>query len=122
MNFKFLSASAIILSYLFATSIWAAPEGDLIIHNSSENKVTAQVSTFGKFNIEANAQKNVAYRSLELACSPNPTQCTAQFYINDKPAGSAVINASTGKLIAMNLQMKVHTTQNQRVLRSVVIH
>lgn len=106
---------------LYQGPSFAAPEGDLVIHNSSDKTVTAQVSTFGKFNIDANDQKNVSYSTLERVCSPAPNNCIAHFYVDDKHVGSARIDATTGKLITMHLNMKVHTAKSNQVLRQVVI-
>ncbi len=92
-----------------------------MIQNASNNTITAAISSFGKFNIAANQQKNVSYSTLEQVCSANPAHCTAQFYVNSQPAGSATINTVTGQLVNMSLTMKVHTAKSQHVLRSVVI-
>lgn len=97
------------------------PQGEISFHNASNKNITAQVSTFGKFHLAANEQKTVSYSTLAQACSPNPTQCTAQFYVNNTPVGIAIINVKTGKLMSMKLSIKVHTVKEQKVLRSVVI-
>jgi hypothetical protein len=118
-----LFSSSTVASLFFMTSVpvLAAPTGDITFHNASGKNITAQVSTFGKFNLAANEQKNVKYSTLAQACSSNPTQCTAHFYVDDAPAGTATINAETGKLVNMNLRMKVQTSKSQQVLRSVTI-
>src|SRR5205085_1059304 len=97
------------------------PPGEISFHNATNKNITAQVSTFGKFQLTANQQKTVSYSTLAQACSPNPTQCTAQFYVDNTPVGTAVINVKTGRLMSMKLPMKVHTVKEQQILRSVVI-
>ncbi len=97
------------------------PQGEITIHNATNKNITAEVSSSGKFKLTPNAQKSVSYSTLAQVCSPNPTQCRAQFYVNDAPVGSAVINVKTGKLMSVNIPMKVRTVKEQQVLRSVVI-
>ena len=100
------------------------PLGDLLIYNASNKTVTAQISdgAFSKVNISAKEQKNVSYSTLSKVCSSTPTRCTAQFYVDDVPAGSATINTITGKLVHLNLvKVKAITSESQHVLRSVVI-
>lgn len=118
---------SVILFTLFSSSTVLAasyPDGEIIFYNASDDLITAQVSSssFGKFTLSANEQKNVAYSSLMQVCSSNPTNCKAHFYVNNVPAGSATINALTGKLVKMNLSMNIATAKNaQQVLRRVVI-
>lgn len=97
------------------------PTGDIVIYNTSSKNITAEVGGFGKFDLAANGQQSVPYDSLAEACSNNPTHCTAQFYVENTPVGFATINTSTGKLVSMKLSMKVRTSQDQQVLRSVTI-
>lgn len=97
-------------------------EGDIRFYNASKHEVTAQVSTMGKFTLAANQSRNVPYSSLRQACSSTPTHCKADFYVNDTHAGSATLNAVSGKVLRMNLMMKVHTAKGpQQILRSVTI-
>ncbi len=122
-----------ILSVVFCSAFWMAtqgfalttehPAGDISFYNSSSNNVRAEVSASAKFSLAAKEQKTVPYSVLSQACAASPTNCKAQFFINDTPAGSARINVVTGKLLSMNLHMKVNTSKgSQEVLRSVVIH
>jgi hypothetical protein len=98
------------------------PDGEIVFRNASSNQITAQVSTFGKFNIAANEQKNVSYGTLSQVCSANPTNCKANFYINNTHAGTATINTVTGKVVDMNLAMKVRIAKgDQQVVRSVTL-
>lgn len=97
------------------------PQGDITFHNASQKVITAEITSIGKVNLPANKDYNVSYKSLNKICSTSPKSCTAQFYVNDMPAGSATINAVTGKLVAMKLQREVATTKEQNVLRRVVI-
>lgn len=123
MKFAILSAIGILFC-IGQTSLFAAniPVGYITFYNASVNKITAQVSSFGKFTLSSNERKDVAYSSLNQICSSNPSQCRAQFYVNDRPAGTATINAMTGKLVNMNLNMNVRTAKSQEnVLRSVTI-
>lgn len=106
------------------TTTFAAqhPEGDIVFRNASSNQITAQVSTFGKFNLAANEQKNVTYSALSQACSANPTNCKANFYINNTQAGTATINTVTGKVVNMNLAMRVSVSKgDNHVVRSVIL-
>lgn len=99
------------------------PDGEITIYNASNNTVTAQVSSssFGKFTLAAKEQKNVSYSSLVQVCSSSPTACTAYFYVNNAPAGSATINAVNGKLVSQNLSIPVSIAKNNKVLRRVII-
>lgn len=107
------------------TISWAAsyPEGTLSIHNSSAKKITAQVSSFGKFNLASNESREVSYSTLSSVCASTPTQCRTQFFIDDAPVGTAVINVTTGKLISMKLHaLKVKIVKGaEEVIRTVVI-
>ena len=120
-----LSAIALCSSFILCQNFAFAsdhPDGEVVFYNATSNPVTAQVSTFGKVTIAANESKNVAYSTLSQACSANPTNCKAKFYVNDMPAGYATLNVVTGKLVNINLSMKVRTAKGpQQVLRSVVI-
>lgn len=97
------------------------PAGNISIHNASNKNVTAKVSAFGQFNLSANERKSVPYSTLAQVCSDHLTRCTAQFYVDNKPVGMAIIDVTTGKLISKQLTIKVHTINEQKVLRSVVI-
>lgn len=121
MKFNLLSISCAVFLALMAQSVFAAPAGNIVIHNASDDTITAQISSFGKFDLAANQQKNVSYRALAYACSPNPENCTARFYVDNKQVGSAMINAVTGKLVYMKVSMKVRTAKSDQVLRGVVI-
>ena len=117
------SVSAVLISLCLNTTVFAAdyPQGGLSFHNATGKTVTAQISTIGKVNIAANEQKTVSYSTLAQVC-PSQTKCTANFYVDNTPVGTATLNVVTGKLISMNLNnMKVHTGQSHQVLRSVVI-
>lgn len=110
----------------FASLAWAAdkqhPDGNIMFYNASNKTITAQVSSFGKVNISAKEGKAIKYSSLSQLCSGHAKTCTAQFYVDNTPAGSATINVETGRLVEMNLLLKVRTTKGpQQVLRSVVI-
>ncbi len=123
---KFSAISCVLISSLIGSSFVFAgeyPEGQISIHNGTNKNITAQVSGFvGKFQLNANAERTVSYSALAQVCSPNPTQCTAYFYVDNTPVGTAVINVKTGKLMKMKLPiMNVHTTKEQQVLRSVDI-
>lgn len=109
--------------FLFQTRVLASdhPEGIITFYNASDNEVTAKVSAVGKFTLAANERKDVSYSTLSYACSDNPTSCRAQFYVNDQPAGSATIDVTAGKVVNMNLSMKVKTQKQENVLRTVVI-
>lgn len=99
------------------------PEGDIIFYNASNHNVTAQISTFGKVTLATNEKRNIAYSSLSQVCYANPTNCKADFYVDNTPAGSATINVKTGKVVDMKLAIKVHTVKGDKnVLRSVVIN
>ena len=99
-----------------------SPDGSITFHNATQDNVTAQVSALGKVTLAANETKDVAYSSLLQACSSNPTNCKAEFYINNVPAGFATLNVVTGKVVNMNVQMKVKTSKgSQQILRRVVI-
>lgn len=100
---------------------FAAPAGDIVLTNASNKTVTAQVISYGSFNLAANEHRNIPYSSLEQICSSNPTDCTARFYVDNKPIGSATINTVTGKLKNVNLSMKVRTGKSQNILRTVTI-
>lgn len=115
--------SFILSSILFSQISLAAerPAGDITFYNASQKNVTAKVSHFGQFTLEKNESKSVSYSTLAQICSGNTTKCTAYFYVNNAPVGSATINAETGKLTHMNLAMKVKTVKNQQILRSVII-
>jgi hypothetical protein len=115
------SISCALFSAFITQQAIAAPDGAIMLHNASANTITAQVSTFGKFSLAANEYKNVAYQLLAQACSPNLSRCTAQFYVNNKPVGTATINVMTGKLIHMALAIKVRVAKDQQILRSIVI-
>lgn len=123
MKLSIYSICCFMFSFFFLSNIaLAAPVGDIQFHNASNKNISAQVSTFGKFQLAANEHKTVSYNALSQACSANLTKCTAKFYIEDKPAGTATINVITGKLVSMRLLMKVHTSKGpQQVLRSVVL-
>lgn len=112
--------------FVFAASLALAggqyPAGDITFYNASNKTVTAQVSSFGKINISAKEEKTIHYSTLSAACSGHARACKADFYVDNTHAGSATINVETGKLVRVNLTMKVHTTHGpQQVLRSVVI-
>lgn len=121
MKSKLLSMGCFAFIFFVSQSALASPPGNLVIHNASDKTISAQVSNYGKFDIAANEQKSVAYSTLEYACSATPTHCTARFYVDNRPAGSAMINAVTGKLVYVKLGMKVRTAKSNQVLRSVVI-
>lgn len=123
MKISLYSVCYTILSILFfSNAAVAEPAGDINFHNASNKNISATVSNSGKFNLAANEYKNVPYSTLTQACSANLTNCTAQFYVDNQPAGTATINVVTGKLVSMNLQMKVHTSKGpQQVLRGVVL-
>jgi hypothetical protein len=96
------------------------PSGGISIQNRTNTPITAQVSTFGKVTLEARQVKNVAYSTLSQACSEI---CRTQFYVNNVPAGSAVINTVTGKLMERDFaRNKVVTiVGSNNVLRTVII-
>lgn len=122
MNIKYIHLSTFLSFLLFSHSVLAEnlPDGSINFYNASNKNVTAQVSSVGKFNIAANESKSVSYSTLAEVCPE--TNCTAHFYVDNTPAGTATINVSTGKLISTKLvNLKVHTAQSAQVLRSVVI-
>ncbi len=122
---KMISSFCFLLLVSLTSFAWAEqqhPGGDIRFYNASNKTVTAQVSTFGKINLSPKEQKTIKYSSLVQVCSGHTNTCTAKFYVNDNPAGSATINVETGRLVNMKLLMKVQTTNgSQQVLRSVVI-
>jgi hypothetical protein len=120
MKFSIISAIGV-LCCIAQTSVFAAPVGYITFYNASDKNVTAQVSSFGSFTLSSNQRRDVAYSSLNQICSSNPSHCRAQFYVNNKHAGSATINATTGQLVNLNLSMKVRTAKSENVLRSVII-
>ena len=98
------------------------PAGDIKFYNASNKTITAQVSSFGKIDISAKEQKSIKYSSLSEVCSGHVKSCTAEFYVDNSPAGSATINVETGKVVRANLSMKVHMTKGpQQELRAIVI-
>ncbi len=102
--------------------VLAHPTGDITFYNASHRPIAAEVNGFGKVTLGAKEVKNVAYSTLSQACSSTPTNCKTQFYVNNAPAGSATINVNTGRVVHMNLAMKVRTAKGpQQVLRTVVI-
>lgn len=106
----------------FATNMTSYPQGDVTFYNSSQNAVTAQVSSVGRATIEANQSQTVSYSTLSEACYPNTTNCRADFYVNNKSVGYVTLNVVEGKVVNMKLAMKVSTSKGpQKVLRSVVI-
>lgn len=114
----FMISSLIASGFVFAGEY---PQGEISFHNATNKNITAQVSTFGKFQLTANEQKTISYSTLAQVCSSNPTQCTAQFYVDNMQVGTAVINVKTGKLMSIKIPMKVHTIKEQKILRSLVI-
>lgn len=122
MSIKYIVLSAFLSPLFLSHSVFAndLPDGNINFHNASNKNVTAQVSSVGKFNIAANESKSVSYSTLAQVCPQ--TNCTAHFYVDNTPAGTATINISTGKLVSSNLvNLKVHTAQSAQVLRTVVI-
>lgn len=124
MNSKLYSAFCSLLLMGTPHLAWAAehPEGNITFYNASNKTITAQVSSFGKVNISAKEGKVIKYSSLSQLCSGHAKACTAEFYVNNSPAGTATINVETGRIVKINLMMKVRTTEGpQQVLRRVVI-
>ena len=113
-----------ILFFLGISSCFADtyPQGGIVFHNASNKTVTAEVTSIGKIKLAAQEEKDVSYSTLSHVCSSNPTHCVTRFYANDMPVGYATINAKQGKVVNMNILMKVNTTQDQKVLRSVTIY
>jgi len=122
---KFFSLAIISSLFILGQTVgFAYPDGDITFYNASGNNVTAQVSSssYGKFTLASNQSRSIAYSSLSAACSASPTRCRANFYVNDAPAGYATLNTVTGKVVSVNLSMKVRTARgDQNVLRAVVI-
>ena len=119
--------TCLMFAYFGQTTVFASnfPDGALVIHNASQKQVTASVSSVGQFQLESNEKKSVTYQLLAFVCAATPTHCLAHFYVDRKPAGSAIINTVTGKLVKMKKLpvMKVRMIQgSQNVLRSVVIY
>ena len=93
----------------------------ITFYNASDSDVTAQVSPFAKFTLGSNERRNVAYSTLRQACSANPSYCIARFYVNNASVGSATINSITGKLVNMNLALKVNVSKTKNMVSGVTI-
>ena len=123
MKALFLTSAAIFALCMLKISLAAnySPVQFITFYNASVNNITAQIGSFTKFTLAAYEKKIVAYSTLRQACSDNPTHCKAYFYVNNVPAGSAIIDTISGKILNMNLSFKVRTLHFQNMLHSVTI-
>lgn len=98
------------------------PEGSISFLNASTSVISAKINGHSGFKLAANQTKQVKYSLVSRACSASPEACTAHFYADNKPIGSAVLNTKTGKLLQMRISISVKASSGaNKVLRQVLI-
>jgi hypothetical protein len=100
----------------------AYSNGSITFYNASPYPVSAQINPYGSITLGSKQGRAIPYTALQQICSANLTSCRANFYVNNRNAGSATINTLTGRLVNIHTSMKVVTSKNsQNQLRSVII-
>lgn len=98
------------------------PEGSIHFYNASSSVISAKINGHSGFKLRANQSKQVNYSLVSMACSASPEACTAHFYADNIPVGSATLNVKTGKLLRMQITLPVNAKSgDNKVLRQVVI-
>jgi len=83
--------------------------------------VTVQIDD-SKIIVASNHSQNIKYSDLARSCENTLTNCKANFYIDDDYEGFITFNIVTGKILNLNLSIKIIISKSSdNIVRNVTI-